>query len=237
MKKIFKFKSRNLRKYAFEFLSIFIAVIAAFALNNWNDNRKDRIAESKILTEISNGLELDLKDVAINQMGHETGLMACDYFLNIIDGKPIKKDTLTIGHHYLRLTRDFTSIQNTSGYQTLKSRGFELVKNDSLRSQIIALYEYDYQSLRKIEEEYHEMQFQENYFHEINDMIAPHFIYDSLGSIVELEKPIPLTNEEKKRFKSYLWKIRLNRNFVLRYYNGVNVRIKKLQSNIEKELD
>jgi heme O synthase-like polyprenyltransferase len=59
MKKIFKFKSRNLRKYAFEFLSIFIAVIAAFALNNWNDNRKDRIAESKILTEISNGLELD----------------------------------------------------------------------------------------------------------------------------------------------------------------------------------
>ena len=53
-------KKRNWRKYSVEFLSIFTAVISAFALNNWNDNRKDQNAEQKILIEIKNGLEKDL---------------------------------------------------------------------------------------------------------------------------------------------------------------------------------
>ena len=48
-------RTYKLVKYTFEFLSIFIAVISAFALNNWNDNRRDRLAENKILTEIYNG--------------------------------------------------------------------------------------------------------------------------------------------------------------------------------------
>ena len=49
--------STNWKEYGFEFLSIFIAVLAAFALNNWNENRRDKHTEHKILTEISNGLE------------------------------------------------------------------------------------------------------------------------------------------------------------------------------------
>ena len=41
------------KKHGFEFLSIFIAVISAFALNNWNDNRNADKSESKILIEIA----------------------------------------------------------------------------------------------------------------------------------------------------------------------------------------
>ncbi|MCC7526191.1 MAG: hypothetical protein IT250_15280 [Chitinophagaceae bacterium] len=32
----------NWGKYAFEFLSIFIAVVSAFALENWGQERRDR---------------------------------------------------------------------------------------------------------------------------------------------------------------------------------------------------
>ncbi|MFK7748164.1 MAG: hypothetical protein AB8B65_07230 [Kordia sp.] len=39
-------KIKNWKKYTFEFLSIFIAVISAFALNNWNENRNNRNAET-----------------------------------------------------------------------------------------------------------------------------------------------------------------------------------------------
>ena len=49
-------KVTNWKRFGFESLSIFIAVVAAFALDNWNENRKEQLAESKILTEVYNGL-------------------------------------------------------------------------------------------------------------------------------------------------------------------------------------
>ena len=49
---------------------------------------------------------------------------------------------------------DYISIQNISGYETLKSNGLELIRDDSLRFEIITLYEYDYSILKKFEEEY-----------------------------------------------------------------------------------
>ena len=121
-------KKRNYQKYAFEFLSIFIAVIAAFALNNWNDNRRDHDAEVKILTEIKNGLQKDIEDVRINIGGHKAGLAACKYFNRLIKNDSISQDSFA--QHYFTLTRDFISIQNNSGYESLKSKGLNILKND-----------------------------------------------------------------------------------------------------------
>lgn len=229
-----KLKKRNWKKYAFEFLSIFVAVIAAFALNNWNDNRKDNIAESKILTEILNGLEKDETDIEINLIGHQQGINACKFWRSIINDEPRSLDSLL--QYYLALTRDFISIQNTSGYETLKSRGFELIDNDSLRTEIISLYEYDYQALRKFEEEYFELQFQENYYRAINSAIAPYFSYDVKGNITSIKLPLQLTESERKILLSYLWKIQFNRRFVMTFYDEVKTKIDELQKEIGVEL-
>lgn len=43
-----------IKKFGFEFLSIFIGVFAAFALDSWNETRKDKYVEIKILSEINN---------------------------------------------------------------------------------------------------------------------------------------------------------------------------------------
>lgn len=227
-------KNRNWGKYFFEFLSIFVAVIAAFALDNWNDNRRDNKAESKILMEILNGLQKDEKDAEINLIGHEQGIESCKFWRNIINNETQKLDSL--GLYYLALTRDFTSIQNTSGYETLKSRGFELIDNDTLRSKIISLYEYDYQTLSKLEEEYYELQFQENYFAEINKAIATNFIYDPKGNIINIKLPVNLTESEKNILLSYLWKIQINRIFVMSFYKEVKIKINELQDEISLEI-
>ena len=58
--KFFNYKTFSWKKYVFETLSIFIAVVSAFALNNWNLNRRDRVAEKEILIEVKNGIENDL---------------------------------------------------------------------------------------------------------------------------------------------------------------------------------
>lgn len=226
---------KNWKKYTIEFISIFIAVISAFALNNWNDNRNDRNAESKILSEINNGLTKDLDDVRLNIQGHKNGLKATSYFRDLIANKPINSDSVM--YYYFNLTRDFVSIQNTSGYETLKSRGLELIENDSLRAKIISLYEYDYNVLRKLEEEYYELQFQENYFHEINKSFSRSFQFNENKQITQIEIPLQLEPQEEKIILSYFWKMDANRKFILQIYSDVESKIEKLRTDIIAELD
>lgn len=228
-------KTKNWKKYAIEFLSIFIAVISAFALNNWNDNRHNRNAENKILLEIYNGLEKDLNDIWMNQEGHKRGLRAAAFFRDMLAEKPVSMDSVM--SHYFNLTRDFVSVQNVSGYETLKSRGLELIENDSLRSDIISLYEYDYNTLRKLEEDYYELQFQENYFREINASIAHNFTFSEDKLITGINTPLEIGPDKEKILLIYLWKIQNNRHFVLQYYAEVAGKIERLREGIKAEID
>ncbi len=214
-------------------MSIFIAVIAAFALNNWNDNKRDHTSEKKILIEISNGLQKDIEDVRHNILGHKYGISSCDYFKDLILGKEL--ETASITNRYFNLTRDFISIQNVAGYETLKSRGLELVRNDSLRRQIISLYEYDYKSLLKLEEQYSEMQFQENYFLEINKILAPNFQFNTDGELIGVFTPMDISEDNKKLLLTYLWKIKRNREFILDYYSTLETKINLVQQMIKEE--
>lgn len=222
------------KKYGFEFLSIFVAVVLAFSLDNWNQNRREAHLENKILTEIANGLEKDIEDLRLNVRGHKQGISACNYFRKALAGEKVSTDSLM--NHYLNLTRDFISIQNVAGYETLKSKGLELLENDSLRLQIISLYEYDYNTLRKLEEEYSELQFQQSYFKEINQGLAPSFQFDTNQKVVGMDIPLTISDKEKKILLLYLWKIQFNRNFMLSYYTDVEKKITQVHENIRTEL-
>ena len=217
-----------------EFLLLFVAVISAFSLNKWNENRKDEIAETKILNEIINGLERDIEDANMNVFGHKLGLSSCRFWSRIIENKDVYSDSVTV--HYMALTRDFISIQNISAYETLKSKGFELIENDSLRTQIVALYEFDYQILKKLEGEYHEMQFYENYFSEFHKVIASNLLYDEKANITGIQLPLTISNREKNILLGYVNKIQINRRYILKFYDRVIVKINDLKANIESEL-
>ena len=225
----------NWQNYALEFLSIFIAVIAAFALENWNANRRDSRAEIKILTEVANGLKRDIDDVRLNVIGHKDGVAACRFWRRVVNNQPVGADSTQ--RYYSSLTRNFISIQNVSGYETLKSKGLEILKNDSLRAEIISLYEYDYNVLRKLEEEYSEMQFQQNYFPEFNQLVSANLIFDSHGMITDFSTPLILSSADKSLLMSYLWKIETNRRFTLYYYADIENKIQQLIQHVENEIN
>lgn len=222
--------SSDWQKYLFEFACIFVAVVSAFTLNNWNDHKNSRNAEDKILKEIRSGLVKDLKDVDDNIRGHELGIKAINYFRDAIANKPIANDSFRM--YYFTLTRDFISIQNTSGYETLKSRGLELIQDDTLRTDIISLYEYEYNTIRKLEEEYHENQFQENYFHPINNILSKSFTINEKFKVSGLELPLKISKDEETLLLSYLWKIEMNRNFTKENYHQTRLKIVRLMEKI-----
>lgn len=226
--------SYNWKRFLFEFLSIFIAVSLAFALNKWNENRKDHQSETKILTEIKNGLERDLGDIQENISGHREGIRACNYFRDLIANKPVASDSTH--RKYFILFRDFISIQNSWGYESLKSQGLELIQNDSLRYNIISLYDFHYEIIQKLEESYSEMQFNQTYFNKFNDVMAEYMTFDATGKLQSFKQPINLSAQDRKRLLSYLWRIEDNRRYTVRLYLEVEQIVTDLIKTIETEL-
>lgn len=219
------------KKYFSEFALIFISVILAFALTEWSSNQGKKISEEKIFAEILNGLKKDSIDLAGNIDAHKNGEKACKYWRKVIIENRADKDSL-IGY-YILLTRNVISVQNKSGYETLKSKGLETIVNDSLRTKIINLYEFDYQVMKKFEEDYKENQFFDNYFFKINEKIAPNFKFETSGNISGISLPLNLSKSEKNILLSYLWKIQISR--IERVYAGKSL-IKKI-NNLYKEID
>ncbi|WP_179346541.1 hypothetical protein [Winogradskyella ursingii] len=204
-------------------------------MDRWNDERKDGIAENKILEEIYKGLERDSLDLANDEQYFKIAFRGLKYFNDIIDGKIVKNDSLVT--YYFLFSRESIVVQNKSGYESLKSRGLETVTNDSLRSKIIDLYEVDYELARKFNEEHSEYKFTQNYFHKINDAIAPHFEYDSLNNIKGIKLPLELKEKERNLIKSYLWKIAVGKQdrYQASFYG--KQKIGKLRTDIREYLE
>jgi hypothetical protein len=222
-------------QYVFEFLTVFAGIMVAFLLNNWNENRKDSHAEEKILIEIKNGLRLDIADMQDNVAGHQKGVEACAYFRDLAQGKQV--DDSLANQKFFQLLRDFISIQNKSGYESLKSRGLELVSNDSLRLAIISMYEFQFQALQKLEETYVENQFYQNYFDPLQRLLSPSMRFSEDGQLMAFEQPLQLTPDDQASLLLYLAKIEFNRQFIIQYYEMVNSQADKLIHLIDEELD
>lgn len=221
-------------KYAFEFILIFVAVVAAFALNQWSSDQRDAHAEEKILREIHNGLGKDLDDIRLNVAGHQKGMVACAFWRKVLRGEQVDIDSLDQRVKYL--TRDFVCLQNSSGYQSLRSRGLELVADDSLRSNIISLYEYDLVVLSKLEETYAEMQFFTHFQSLFSEVVGPYMRFADTGEPVGLDLPLSVTEEQRRRFLLAIWRIESNRLFAQRHYATVQQRIHMVRSHIDRVL-
>ena len=215
-----------------EIVLVVIGILIALQINNWNEDRKENIIENKILIEILNGLREDLLDIRSNMNAHRAGLKACEYYHDVFTHNQVHADS--INYYYEYLTRGYISIQNKSGYESLKSRGLELVKDDSLRNDIIKLYEQDYPFIMKLEEQDPEGNFYDNYYKEINNQISPNLIFNKDGEIESIQLPLHVTETEQKKILSYLWKIKNDRMIILNIYEKVLKNLLQLQSNIER---
>lgn len=220
--------------YLFEILSVFIGVSIAFALSKWNENRRDSQSELKILIEIRNGLQLDLKDFNENVQGHQLGIKSCKYFRKLLNNEPVKDSLL--GLKYFYLVRDFVSIQNKSGYEALKSKGLEFISNDSLRVKVISLYDYHYEIIEKLEGEYDEMQFSKNYSRDINQAFAEYMVFDKKGNLKAIRQPVKLSLKVKNLVLTHLWHIEANRQILLMYYNNVIKKVQELIQLMDSEI-
>ena len=77
----------------------------------------------------------------------------------------------------------------------------------------------------------------DNYFSRINTVLTPYIEFSEEGSLVAIEQPIKLSKTEQKELTSYLWRISNNRKFKLSRYETIIKEIRKVEQNIEEELN
>jgi len=137
-----KNKTGKYFKYAIgEIVLVVIGILIALSINNWNENRKSNLKETQILNEIANSINSDL-ELYENIFDYRLDIkkQGIDSLLLLIgENNPIEDGVFM---RLLYRSRTEISVTYDSGpYDALKSSGFDIIRNDSLRAKIINAYE------------------------------------------------------------------------------------------------
>ncbi len=139
----------NLKKYilyAFgEVLLVMIGILLALQVNNWNGNKKDRKTETKLLIELKVNLKSNLTKLQSDLKKETRSIKSIEFVVDHITKRKEYHDSLDMYFKKALFSPDI--VLSTSGYEAIKSRGFEIVNNDTLRKSIIELYDVVYDDL------------------------------------------------------------------------------------------
>lgn len=133
----------NWKHAILEIVLIVVGILIAIQIDNWNDDRKERQFEKKILNEIKIALEDDLENQIRTRLerGQRIASSATDV-LNYLDGDIAYHDSLNYDFNRLGWIMIFEP--KTSPFETLNSKGIEIVSDDNLRLALLNLYDYYY---------------------------------------------------------------------------------------------
>lgn len=228
------FKKVNWKKYFFESLSVFLAVFAAFALNNWNLERRDNNAARDILKEVKNGIKNDILSIEQNKRGNIYAKKSCIYLRKLIENKVVNQDS--IAEYYNGVFSNFSFTPNKTGYDGLSSKGLDIITDDLLRVRITYYYSYYFDELTKLEEQNERMQAYKNYFFPINNLLVENMVFNETGKLIKIKQSIVLSELDKNKLRSYLWQIEGSRDQMINVYEILEKQMKLLDEHVTKSL-
>ena len=119
-------------KYALgEIILVVAGILIALQINNWNEDRKDRIQEQKILRQLSDEFRLNLNQIDNKIQLRENIIKQSAEVLAIMDAKKeVDLDTLLRKISVVLLAPTFDRIKN----EELDSDRIQLIRNDSSRT-------------------------------------------------------------------------------------------------------
>ena len=221
MKKIVDHLKDEWFKYALEIIVLIIGIYGAFELESWGENKTRKTTELEILKGCRTELEQDLKEIEANTRELDQSLRSLDIIITaLVDDLPYH-DSLAYHFNYTLLPMHF--VHSTSTFEALKSKGFDIISNDSIRSQLITLYDSQYEFF--IQGEIEEL---DNVFHTIKYLLPGRFeaSWNYYGFTFEGEM-IPLDFESLKTDTEYLFFIKTQRNRTKSYTGFFYANLRK----------
>ena len=131
-------------KYAIgEILLVVIGILIALSINNWNEERKELNLEEQLL----NALRIDLiknQDKIRRLIHFDSSFVARnDILLNLLKDKySTYNDSLQ--KYFGRINTYVTFFPQQMAYENLKAKGLGIIRNDTIRGNLVELYDETY---------------------------------------------------------------------------------------------
>jgi len=127
-------------KYAIgEIVLVVIGILIALSLNNWNDERKNQNYSTLVLKEIYKNLS---EDMIFIYSGIEPRLQRKEDGIKHLKEHLYEKNSVDyILNDYNNSATTFSMTANINGYQSLKTKGIQIIKDNNLRNLIVEFYE------------------------------------------------------------------------------------------------
>jgi molybdopterin converting factor small subunit len=201
-------KTGKYLKYAIgEVILVMIGILLALQVNNWNEARKQRIAEQELYRTLISSLESDLDDVTEKISSIKQSLSAQETF--------ILKNFNDIQNSYsINEVSDLLINVNNSSWSFFPNYGLynkitnnnqlDLIQSQNLQMKIIELYEQYYKRYNDIDlnlEEQMVFSFSNNYFSKIEDASIKSDRYYKID-FETLERHYNILNDECRKIHS-----------------------------------
>lgn len=128
-----------------EILLVMIGILLALQVNNWNENKKDRRIEHKLLIELKENLKVNHDRLQGEMVKEYNSIAAINLVVGHIDHRKPYHDSLDT--HFRQAFRAYDIVISSSAFTAIRSKGFEIIQSDSLRKSIIDLFDVTYSDL------------------------------------------------------------------------------------------
>lgn len=123
-----------------EIFLVVIGILIALQINTWNEDRKTRLYELKMLKELKSTLQKDRNFFGSQIPRLEHKQIAASRLLTMLETKEENLDTLN--KYFSDLRFDVLFQYNSGAYGSIKSGGIDKISNDSIRSRMADIYEF-----------------------------------------------------------------------------------------------
>jgi hypothetical protein len=123
-----------------EIFLVVIGILIALQINTWNEERKNRAYEIKMLRELKSTLDKDIRyftsQIRMLNAKERSANKLLEYYQTPLE------DLDSLNFHMEKLETGALFQYNAGTYGSIKSGGIDKISNDSLRSKMADLYEF-----------------------------------------------------------------------------------------------
>ena len=132
-----------------EIVLVVIGILIALQINNWNEERKQRVEEINILKGLKKDFQSDIKDFQIGTGEYNTISTSIDHILKSLENNETYNDSLD--KYFAQTVAWPLAVIHKNSFDALKSKGVSLISNDSLRQAILFFHGTKYISIKNWE--------------------------------------------------------------------------------------